>query len=141
MVIYDSGWVPNSIGVAPSSGSIAAAVSLDRLNRARIIYAASGSNGVNNAASAPALSWSAGAGSPTPYLANRYRSTPAYPVAPLITGSYAVTGSVLATSSVIYTLGSSMSGANHLDDWVPDTIYVGLTPGSGSYARVIVEGR
>ena len=140
--LYDSGWVPSSIGTAPGSGSIRASIQLPAPTRARIIYAASGSStGVNNAATAPALSWSAGSDSVIPWNSGRYNASPAYPTLPKITGAYSVTSSIPPTSSVAYYLGPNLSGANHLDDWVPDTLYVGLTPGSGSYARVIVEGR
>ncbi len=125
MIAYDSAWVPFA------SGTVRGVARLEAASRARIIYAASGSS----SGASPYLSWSAGAASPVPWQ----KTMPAYPTSPLITGTYAVTGTVLASASAIYTLGPSMSGANHLDDWVPDVVYVGITPTSGSFVRVIVE--
>jgi hypothetical protein len=138
--IYDSGWVPNSIGVAPSSGAINAGVQVGSLQRVRVTFAASGSAGVNNGLASCALSWSCGANSPIPYMSNLYVKTPNYPVLPLVTGTYTVAAPA-AGAIAQYTIGSSMSGANHVDDWVPETLYVNAVQGSGSYARVIIEGR
>lgn len=131
MIVYDSAWVPFS------SGTVRGTVHLEAATRARVIYAASGSS----SGAAPFLSWSAGSSTPNPWNSSPRNQTPAYPTSPLITGSYAVTGTVLASASVIYTFGSSISGANHLDDWVPDVIYVGITPATGAFTRVIVEAK
>ena len=138
--VYDSGWVPASIGVAPGSGSVVGSVQLGGFSRVKIIYAASGSAGVSNNASNAYLSWSAGAASPIPWNSSPRNKTPAYPTTPLVTGTYTVTAPNAGLNNS-YVFGSNLSGANHLDDWVPETIYFGMTQGSGSYVRIIVEGR
>jgi len=123
--IYDSAWVP------VASGTINATVRTEDFNAIRIIIAASGGAG----AGTTNAGWSCGAMTPIPWTKN----TPAYPVTPLITGTYAV-AAPSANAQNFYNLGINISGTVNVSGVVPTQVYISTVAGAASYARVIVEG-
>ena len=123
---YDSGWVP------VASGSIIANVNMGDATRAQVIIAASGAAG----AGTTTMGWAVGAGTPVPWS----KITPAYSCSPLVTGTYTVANPA-ASASLIYYFGTSMSGANHIDDWVPQVLNIKTVAGAASFARVIVSAK
>src|SRR5512137_171259 len=123
--LFDSGWVP------VASGTVQANVRTEDCLQARIIIAASGSNG----AGTTTAGWSEGAQTPIPWTKN----TPAYPVLPLITGSYSVAAPA-ANAQNYYNIGVNISGAVNLAAVVPTNVYVSSVAGAASWVRVIVQG-
>jgi hypothetical protein len=124
---YDSGWVTGS------SGTINASVDCSSFTQLQVIFAASGTNG----AGTTQLSWSAGAGTPVPWS----KRTPAYPMTPAITGAFAPAAPG-ANAQSIYYIGTSMSGANHIGDWVPQNVQASIAPGAGnSWTRIVIIGK
>jgi len=123
--LFDSGWVP------VASGAINANVRTEDCYQARIIIAASGAAG----AGTTTAGYSEGAQTPIPWTKN----TPAYPVLPLITGSYTVAAPA-ASASNIYNIGVNISGAANLAAVVPTQVYVSTVAGAASWARVIIQG-
>lgn len=125
-IVYDSGWVP------VASGTINANVNMGDATRAQVFIAASGAAG----AGTTAMGWAVGAGTPVPWN----KRTPAYSCTPLMTGTYTVAAPG-AGATLSYYLGYSMSGANHIDDWVPQVLNVSTVAGAASFARVIVSAK
>jgi hypothetical protein len=125
--LYDSGWVPQA------SGAINAAVNVTSCSVIRFIIAASGSGGTSASAG-----WSAGLDTPVPWTKN----TPAYPVNPKITGTYALGTHPGQNTNKAYYIGVGLtgSGANHVDDFVPQTLFVNCAVSASSWGRVIIEG-
>jgi hypothetical protein len=101
----------------------------------QVIFAASGAAGLGSAF----LSWSAGAQTPVPWRSpDKNWIDP--PCLPLITGTYTVAAPAAGALSTYY-FGTSVSGAAHLDDWVPQTLRVGMLPGAASWGRIIIIGK
>jgi hypothetical protein len=123
--LFDSGWVP------VASGTVQAAVRTEDCLQARIVIAASGNAG----AGTTTAGWSVGSQTPIPWTKN----TPAYPVLPLITGTYTVAAPG-ANAQLFYNIGVNISGAVNLAPVVPSQVYVSTVAGAASWVRVIVEG-
>ncbi len=127
---YDSGWITGS------SGSITAAVLMAGSSQARVIMAASGASGSVSAS----IGFTAGAQTTIPWS----KTSPAFPVTPLVTGAYpGVTFVAPSTGTFVqYYFGSRIvpSGSVLVSPFVPDVMNVTLIPNTGSYwGRVVVE--
>ena len=128
-VIYDSTWVP------AASGVIQASLVLEGFHQARIIFAASGTNGLSSVL----FGWQAGADGvipPAPKPIGSFGSSP-YPVLPKVTGTVGVSApGANANTAVIINPDTSASYI----PFIPDQIYLTATQGSASWGRIIVEG-
>jgi hypothetical protein len=128
--VFDSGWVP------AASGAINAAIMTDDYQFMHVYFASSGTN----AAVSAALSSMVGGGGMVPRPPGAWNATrrPEYGVSPALTATYAGVASPGAGLSTDYFLSMNpMSGSAGV---LAATLNVSLTPGSASWARVVIEG-
>ena len=122
--LVDTGWVP------ATSGSISVVFDGSNYDILRIILASSGTNG-----STATMGWTAGADSVCPPFKNSMK----YAMSPKVSGTYSISNPG-ANSNVTYYFGST-SGTTQLAAVVPAEVDITLTQGSGSWARVVIEGK
>jgi len=127
MLLADTGWVP------VASGTVFGSADCSRVNEARVIVAASGTNGAASAA----CGFLAGAESTVTWgMSVQGTGVLSYSGVPLITGSYAISAPTAnATSSILLGAASGAAAA-----WCPDKVTFSALAGASSYVRVIVEG-
>jgi hypothetical protein len=59
---------------------------------------------------------------------------------PPITGAFTPAAPGAGVANVYY-IGTSMSGANHIGDWVPQNVQLSTVAGAASWARIVVIGK
>ena len=127
MLVCDTGWVP------VASGTVYGAADTGKYSMARVIVAASGTNG----AGTTAVGFLAGAeASIRNSMSIQGTGVASFSGKPLISGSYTISApGANATSSILLGAASGSVSA-----WCPEQVTFSTVAGAASYVRVIVEG-